>query len=109
MGKLRGSFALKCLGVLALGGVQGAIGWYMVKSGLVDRIDVSQYRLALHLLTAFALLSLLVWLALEAGPANDRVRLCTVTPGQRRTAWRCSYSSSCSPVSVRSSPASRPG
>ena len=73
MGKLRGRFALKCLGVFALGGLQGAIGWYMVKSGLVDRIDVSQYRLALHLLTAFALLSLLVWLALEAGPA-DRAR-----------------------------------
>jgi heme a synthase len=86
MGKLRGRFALKCLGVLALGGVQGAIGWYMVKSGLVDRIDVSQYRLALHLLTAFALLSLLVWLALEAGRSSERVRLRTVTLGQRRAA-----------------------
>jgi cytochrome c oxidase assembly protein subunit 15 len=86
MGKLRGGFALKCLGVFALGGAQGVIGWYMVKSGLVDRIDVSQYRLALHLLTAFALLSLLVWLALDAGPANERVRLQTVTLGQRRTA-----------------------
>jgi len=86
MGKLRGRFALKCLGVFALGGLQGAIGWYMVKSGLVDRIDVSQYRLALHLLTAFALLSLLVWLALDAGPASERVRLRTVTLGQRRTA-----------------------
>lgn len=86
MGKLRGRFALKCLGVLALGGLQGAIGWYMVKSGLVDRIDVSQYRLALHLLTAFALLSLLVWLALEAAPSSERVRLRTVTLAQRRTA-----------------------
>jgi cytochrome c oxidase assembly protein subunit 15 len=83
MGKLRGGFALKLLGVLALGGLQGAIGWYMVKSGLVDRIDVSQYRLALHLLTAFSILALLVWLALEAGPANERVRLRTVTAGQR--------------------------
>jgi len=85
-GRLRGIFALKCLGVLALGGLQGAIGWYMVKSGLVERIDVSQYRLALHLLTAFAILSLLVWLALEAGPAATRVRLRTVTQGQYRTA-----------------------
>lgn len=85
-GRLRGRFALKCLGVLALGGLQGAIGWYMVKSGLVDRIDVSQYRLALHLLTAFAILSLLVWLALEAGPDRGHVRLRTVTAGQRRTA-----------------------
>jgi cytochrome c oxidase assembly protein subunit 15 len=86
LGKVRGTFALKCLGVLALGGLQGVIGWYMVKSGLVDRVDVSQYRLALHLLTAFAILSLLVWLALEAGPASARVRLRTVTRGQRRTA-----------------------
>jgi cytochrome c oxidase assembly protein subunit 15 len=84
--KLRGSFALKCLGVLALGGVQGAIGWYMVKSGLVDRIDVSHYRLALHLITAFSILALLVWLALEAGSQSNRIRLNTVTRGQRRTA-----------------------
>lgn len=85
-GRLRGGLAWKCLGVFALGGLQGAIGWYMVKSGLVDRIDVSQYRLALHLLTAFSILALLVWLALEAGPASDRVRLRTVTVGQRRAA-----------------------
>ena len=85
-GRLRGAFALKCLGVLALGGLQGAIGWYMVKSGLVDRIDVSQYRLALHLLTAFSILALLVWLGLDAGPVSDRVRLQTVTRVQRRTA-----------------------
>jgi cytochrome c oxidase assembly protein subunit 15 len=84
--KLRGTFALKCLGVLALGGVQGAIGWYMVKSGLVERIDVSQYRLALHLITAFSILALLVWLALEARPQSVKIRLNTVTRGQRRTA-----------------------
>jgi heme a synthase len=86
LGKVRGTFALKSLGVFALGGLQGAIGWYMVKSGLVERIDVSQYRLALHLLTAFAILTLLVWLALEAGPASGRIRLHTVTRGQRHTA-----------------------
>ncbi len=85
LGKVRGRFALKLLGVLALGGLQGAIGWYMVKSGLVDRIDVSQYRLALHLLTALAILSLLVWLALEVGD-DQRVRLRTITVGQKRTA-----------------------
>ena len=85
-GKLRPGFALKLTGVLALGALQGAIGWYMVKSGLVDRIDVSQYRLALHLLMAFAILALLVWLALDAGPTSDRVRLQTVTRGE----WRFS-------------------
>ena len=40
---------------------QGFVGWYMVSSGLVDRVDVSHYRLALHLLVAFFILSLLLW------------------------------------------------
>ncbi len=40
---------------------QGFIGWYMVSSGLIDRIDVSHYRLALHLLIAFLILSLVLW------------------------------------------------
>ena len=35
--------------IFVLGGLQGALGWYMVKSGLVDRVDVSQYRLSAHL------------------------------------------------------------
>ena len=83
-GRLRPGLTLKLTGVLALGGLQGFIGWYMVKSGLVDRIDVSQYRLALHLLIAFSILSLLVWLALDAGPAQKRVRLRTVS----RAEWR---------------------
>lgn len=64
-GRLRRGQPLKLLGVLALGGMQGVIGWYMVKSGLADRVDVSQYRLALHLTTAFALLGLVIWLALD--------------------------------------------
>ena len=40
---------------------QGFIGWYMVSSGLVDRIDVSHYRLSLHLVLAFIILSLIYW------------------------------------------------
>ena len=40
---------------------QGFIGWYMVSSGLVDRVDVSHYRLALHLILAFIILSLIFW------------------------------------------------
>ena len=40
---------------------QGFIGWYMVSSGLVDRIDVSHYRLSLHLFIAFLILSLILW------------------------------------------------
>ncbi len=40
---------------------QGFIGWYMVSSGLVENVDVSHYRLALHLLIAFFILSLILW------------------------------------------------
>ena len=40
---------------------QGFIGWYMVSSGLVDRVDVSHFRLSLHLLIAFLILSLILW------------------------------------------------
>ena len=49
------------VGLLLLGGLQGFVGWYMVQSGLVERVDVSQYRLALHLSIAFVILALLVW------------------------------------------------
>jgi len=40
---------------------QGFIGWYMVSSGLIDRVDVSHYRLATHLIIAFIILSLILW------------------------------------------------
>jgi cytochrome c oxidase assembly protein subunit 15 len=44
---------------------QGFIGWYMVSSGLIDRIDVSHYRLSLHLVTAFIILSVIFWKILQ--------------------------------------------
>lgn len=49
--------------LLVAGGSQGALGWFMVQSGLVDRPDVSQYRLAAHLTLAFAIYALLLWTA----------------------------------------------
>ncbi len=50
------------LGVIfVLGGAQGALGWWMVASGLVDRLDVSQYRLAAHLGLAFVIFGLTFW------------------------------------------------
>jgi cytochrome c oxidase assembly protein subunit 15 len=57
--------ALKLGGILALGGLQGLAGWYMVSSGLSARIDVSQYRLALHLCLAILILGALLWTALS--------------------------------------------
>ena len=44
---------------------QGFIGWYMVSSGLIDRVDVSHYRLSLHLVTAFIILSVIFWKILQ--------------------------------------------
>jgi cytochrome c oxidase assembly protein subunit 15 len=49
--------------LFVLGGAQGALGWYMVQSGLADRIDVSQYRLAAHLSLALAIYAYMLWLA----------------------------------------------
>ena len=51
--------------ILALGGLQGAIGWWMVASGLSVRTDVSHVRLAVHLMTALVLLAGIVWTALD--------------------------------------------
>ena len=60
-------------GLFVLGGLQGLLGWYMVKSGLVDRIDVSQYRLAAHFGLAVIILGYTLWLILGLGrTANDR-------------------------------------
>jgi cytochrome c oxidase assembly protein subunit 15 len=55
----------KCLLLLFLGGFQGFLGWYMVKSGLVDNPDVSHYRLAMHLTTAFITFAYTLWVALD--------------------------------------------
>ncbi|WP_430443280.1 COX15/CtaA family protein [Sphingorhabdus contaminans] len=55
----------RLLALLALGGLQGTIGWWMVSSGLTARTDVSHYRLAVHLLTALFILGGLVWTALD--------------------------------------------
>ncbi|MBK7768348.1 MAG: COX15/CtaA family protein [Sulfuritalea sp.] len=63
-GQLRGALAGKVFGFFILGGLQGAMGWYMVKSGLVDDPRVSQYRLAAHLGLAFVLFGLMGWTGL---------------------------------------------
>lgn len=51
--------------LLVLGGMQGVIGWWMVKSGLAENPEVSQYRLAVHLSMALLILSALIWTALD--------------------------------------------
>jgi cytochrome c oxidase assembly protein subunit 15 len=58
-------YGWKLTGLLALGGLQGAIGWWMVASGLVDVPEVSHIRLAIHLLTALLIFAGLIWVALD--------------------------------------------
>ncbi len=64
-GMLRRDDLPRLLGMFLLGGLQGLIGWYMVKSGLVDNPHVSQYRLALHLLTGVLIYGYIYWTALH--------------------------------------------
>lgn len=65
---------------LILGGLQGFIGWYMVKSGLINEPRVSHYRLALHLGTAFILLALLWVQALSLWPRMQNLMHHNATP-----------------------------
>ncbi len=62
--KVQGALTYKLLGVFILGGLQGALGWYMVKSGLVDDPRVSHFRLTAHLGLALLIFSLELWIAL---------------------------------------------
>ncbi|MEP7261554.1 MAG: COX15/CtaA family protein, partial [Usitatibacter sp.] len=71
--------AWKLAGIFILGGLQGAMGWYMVKSGLVDEPRVSSLRLAAHLGLAFLIHACLLWVALgllyrERSPVSDGMR-----------------------------------
>lgn len=64
-GRVRKSLVPRLIVLFLLGGAQGALGWYMVRSGLVDIPEVSQYRLAAHLSLAFLIYAALVWTALS--------------------------------------------
>lgn len=62
----------RLLGLFVLGGLQGLLGWFMVKSGLVDRVDVSHYRLSAHLTLALTIYAAIVWTAVGFGkPKRD--------------------------------------
>jgi cytochrome c oxidase assembly protein subunit 15 len=69
-------YGSKVVGLLALGGAQGVLGWYMVMSGLSQRTDVSHFRLSAHLLLALAIMGALLWVALDlrrlASTGEDR-------------------------------------
>src|SRR5438552_4745452 len=78
-GKIARALAWKLAGIFALGALQGAMGWYMVQSGLVDDPRVSQYRLTAHLGIAFLIYAAMLWIALDslfprASPVSGRLR-----------------------------------
>lgn len=63
--KVHGPLGWKLLGIFVLGGLQGAMGWYMVKSGLVDDPRVSHFRLTAHLGLALIIFAAMFWVALD--------------------------------------------
>ncbi len=63
--KLDSATIKKCIILLTMGAFQGFLGWFMVKSGLIDNPDVSHYRLALHLTFAFITFAYTLWVALD--------------------------------------------
>lgn len=85
-GRVPSRLQFPLLMVLALGGLQGFVGWYMVQSGLTERIDVSQYRLAMHLGLAFIILGCVIWLALTVRSRDPMTRLQPVSAAARWSA-----------------------
>jgi cytochrome c oxidase assembly protein subunit 15 len=71
----------RCAILLGLGGLQGLVGWWMVQSGLENRVSVAPERLATHLGLALVLFCALIWTAMEAWSGQARLR------GQRTGAW----------------------
>jgi cytochrome c oxidase assembly protein subunit 15 len=77
-GRLERPLALRLAGIFVLGGLQGAMGWYMVKSGLVDDPRVSQFRLTAHLGLALLIHAAMLWVAVgllarDRAPARSRL------------------------------------
>ena len=64
-GLLKGWLMKRSVWILTGGGLVGALGWFMVASGLQDRADVSHYRLAIHLCAAFAVFALVLWTIID--------------------------------------------
>lgn len=64
----------RCALLLGLGGLQGLIGWWMVSSGLSERVDVAPERLAVHLGLALLIFAGLIWVGLEAWAGEERSR-----------------------------------
>ena len=73
-GRLDNRLKMPLLGLFALGGLQGFIGWWMVSSGLTERVDVSHYRLATHLCMAALILGVMIWIARGIAPHTHELK-----------------------------------
>ncbi|MDW7643182.1 MAG: COX15/CtaA family protein [Nitrosomonadaceae bacterium] len=85
--RINRTLGLKLIGILFLGGLQGFMGWYMVKSGLVDDPRVSQYRLTAHLGLAFLIYAAIFQVALELLFPTERSSLDRKSHGLYRFSW----------------------
>jgi len=65
----------KCMVLLGMGGFQGFLGWFMVRSGLIDNPDVSHFRLSLHLTFAFITFAYTLWVALDIVYPNKLIAI----------------------------------
>jgi heme a synthase len=83
-GQLPRRLIWRCVVLFGLGGLQGLVGWWMVASGLSERVSVAPERLMVHLGLAFILLAALVWTGLESWAGSARV---TVPSPWTKRAW----------------------
>jgi cytochrome c oxidase assembly protein subunit 15 len=90
--RIDGRLGIRLAGIFALGAAQGAMGWYMVKSGLVDDPRVSHFRLTAHLGLAFLILAAMLWVALDqlrprSVPDDRTAAMNADARAPRRLAW----------------------
>jgi cytochrome c oxidase assembly protein subunit 15 len=85
-GRIRRPLIPKLATLFVLGGLQGVLGWYMVKSGLVDKPHVSQYRLTAHLAAALLIYAYMLWVALGLWTRAERPGESPAPRGLRRFA-----------------------
>ena len=86
-GQIPTGYHWRFVGLFLLGGLQGFIGWYMVQSGLTERVDVSQYRLALHLCTAFLILAGVLWCLWSLRPDKGEIYFANLPAFTGTLAW----------------------
>ena len=82
-GYVKKKYIIPFLSIISLVVIQGILGWYMVKSGLVENPHVSHFRLAAHLLLAFFLLAYTFWIKVNYKDENNKIKLNDTTNNRR--------------------------